>query len=196
MRKICFKKIIFIYFFLFFSCIKCNDDYQINSDGEDCSNASFNPEIPEECTSYNTKEMACCFVGIEGIDKKIINKCVSIQKDSRFALNHLTIFSFTANDGTKYENVIGKFQCGQEDKLCGMDDPEKIFQCSEHSSTTRSCCYLTTPTYTECILSDKKYNEETTFTLFDDSTVYCSGKIMNKKGIFLISFFIIFLIYL
>ena len=196
MRKKCLKIHFFIYFFLFCNFIKCDDDYQINLDGEDCSNASPNPENPEECTSYNTEDTACCFVGIEKVDKIIINKCVPVERDARFALNHLTIFSFNASDGTEYENVIGRFQCGQEDKLCGMDNPDKIFQCSEHSSTTRSCCYLTTPTYTECILSDKKYNEETTFKLFDDSTVYCSGSTLSKKGIILMSSFIIFLMLL
>ena len=190
MLKILPKKIFFLYFFLIIVFINCEDDYQINLDGEDCSHASYNPEIPEECTSYNTEETACCFVGIEGVDKKITNKCVEVPKDARFALNHLTIFTLKANDGSVYEDVIGKFQCGQEDKLCGMDIPEKIFQCSEHSSTTRSCCYLTTPTYTECVLSDKKYNEETVFKLFEESTVYCTGKLINRYSSFFILLFI------
>ena len=110
--------------------------------------------------------------------------------------NHLTIFTATANDGEVFENIIGKFQCGQVDQLCGMDVPEEIFQCSEHSSTTKSCCYLNTPTYTECILSDKKYNEETTFKLFDESTVYCYGKNINNNGFILMAFFIIFILLL
>ena len=101
--------------------------------------------------------------------------------------NHLTIFTATANDGEVFENIIGKFQCGQVDQLCGMDVPEEIFQCSEHSSTTKSCCYLNTPTYTEYILSVKKYNEETTFKLFDESTVYCYGKNINNNGFILMA---------
>ena len=44
-----------------------------------------------------------------------------------------------------------------------------FFQCSEHSSTSKSCCYLTTPTYTECILSDKKYNEETSIEIGEET---------------------------
>ena len=187
MLKICLKKFFFIYFIFIYSFIICDDDYQVNLDGEDCSNASRNPEIAEECTSYNTEEKACCYVEIERADKQITKKCVEVDRNARFALNHLTIFTLTANDGEVFEDVMGKFQCGQEDKLCGMDVPEEIFQCSEHSSTSKSCCYLTTPTYTECILSDKKYNEETTFKLFDESTVYCYGKNINNNGFILMA---------
>ena len=196
MLKICLKKFFFIYFIFIYSFITCDDDYQVNLDGEDCSNASRNPEIAEECTSYNTEEKACCYVEIERADKQITKKCVEVDRNARFALNHLTIFTLTANDGEVFEDVMGKFQCGQEDKLCGMDVPEEIFQCSEHSSTSKSCCYLTTPTYTECILSDKKYNEETTYKLFDESTVYCYGKNINNNGFILMAFFIIFILLL
>ena len=169
----------------------CDDNYQVNLDGEDCSKASPSPTVPEDCTNYHTEDKACCYVKIEEPNRVITPKCVEVPRDARFALNHLSIFSLKANDGRPFNNVIGKFYCGQEDKLCGMDDPEKIFQCSEHSSTSKSCCYLSTPTYTECILSDKKYNEETKFTLFDESTIHCSGNIINKNGIFLMAFFII-----
>ena len=196
MLKICLKKFFFIYFIFIYSFITCDDDYQVNLDGEDCSNASRNPEIAEECTSYNTEEKACCYVEIERADKQITKKCVEVDRNARFALNHLTIFTLTANDGEVFEDVMGRFQCGQEDKLCGMDVPEEIFQCSEHSSTSKSCCYLTTPTYTECILSDKKYNEETTFKLFDEPTVYCYGKNINNNGFILMAFFIIFILLL
>ena len=196
MLKICLKKFFFIYFIFIYSFIICDDDYQVNLDGEDCSNASRNPEIAEECTSYNTEEKACCYVEIERADKQITKKCVEVDRNARFALNHLTIFTLTANDGEVFEDVMGRFQCGQEDKLCGMDVPEEIFQCSEHSSTSKSCCYLTTPTYTECILSDKKYNEETTYKLFDESTVYCYGKIINHNVFILMAFFIIYLLLL
>ena len=163
----------------------------MNLDGDDCSDASPSPTVPEDCTNYHTEDKACCYVEIEDTNRAITPKCVEVPRDARFALNHLSIFSLDPIGGPHYDNVIGKFYCGQEDKLCGMDDPEKIFQCSEHSSTSKSCCFLSTPTYTECILSDKKYNEETTFTLFDESTVYCEGKIINKNGIFLMAFFII-----
>ena len=196
MLKICLRKFFFIYFIFIYSFITCDDDYQVNLDGEDCSNASRNPEIAEECTSYNTEEKACCYVEIERADKQITKKCVEVDRNARFALNHLTIFTLTANDGEVFEDVMGEFQCGQEDKLCGMDVPEEIFQCSEHSSTSKSCCYLTTPTYTECILSDKKYNEETTYKLFDESTVYCYGKIINHNVFILMAFFIIYLLLL
>ena len=184
------KNINFVYFIILISLIICEDDYVINLDGESCSNAPGNPVSSEECTSYHTEETACCFVAIEHIDKTIENKCVEVPRDARFALNHLTIFSFRDNKGNLHNDVMGKFSCGQEDKLCGMDVPEQIFQCSEHSSTTRSCCFLSTPTYTECILSNKKYNEETTFKLFEDSTVYCYENIIKERIAFLINIFL------
>ena len=188
--KIFFDIIFFSYFISYF--INCEDNFIVNLDGEDCSYASSNPEYPDECINYSTEETACCFVEIEKQDRTKINKCVEVERDARFALNHLTIFSLKTNHGEEFTDVIGRFTCGQEDKLCGMDVPEKIFQCSEHSSTTRSCCYLETPTYTECILSNKKYDKETTFTLFEDSNVYCGGSIIDIKRVFLLAFLIIF----
>ena len=191
MSKLFLRRIFFIYFIIFFSLITCDDNYQVNLDGDGCSSASYDPNDPEDCTNYHTEDKACCYVEIEDTNRAITPKCVEVPRDARFALNHLSIFSLKAKDNTPFNNVIGKFYCGQEDKLCGMDDPEKIFQCSEHSSTSKSCCYLSTPTYTECILSDKKYNEETKFTLFDESTIHCFGNIIDKKEIFLMAFFII-----
>ena len=191
MSKLFLRRIFFIYFIIFFSLIACDDNYQVNLDGQGCSYASPSPTVPEDCTNYHTEDKACCYVEIEEPNRVITPKCVEVPRDARFALNHLSIFSLKANDGRPFNNVIGKFYCGQEDKLCGMNDPEKIFQCSEHSSTSKSCCYLSTPTYTECILSDKKYNEETKFTLFDESTIHCTGNIIDKKEIFLMAFFII-----
>ena len=179
------------------SLIICDDNYIINLDGQSCKDASGNPESPDDCTSYHTEEKACCFVAIEHIDKTIENRCVEVERDARFALNYLTIFSFKDNKDNQHDNVMGKFSCGQEDKLCGMDVPDQIFQCSEHSSTTRSCCFLSTPTYTECVLSNKKYDEEKTFKLFDDSTVYCNENIIKARNsliVFLIQIFF-FLLY-
>ena len=184
--KIFTKIINFVYFIILISLTICDDDYIINLDGEDCSYAPEEPESPEECTSYHTKNKACCFVAIENINKNIEKKCVEVDRDARFALNYLTIFSFKDNRNVQHNNVMGRFSCGQEDKLCGMDVPEQIFQCSEHSSTTRSCCFLSTPTYTECVLSDKKYNEEKTFKLFDDSTIYCNENIIKSRNIIIV----------
>ena len=183
-------------FILLISLVLSQPPYTINLDNEDCSKAPANPENEEQCTSYNTEDTACCYVEIENIDRSIESKCVAVKKDARFALNHLTIFSLKdsdTSDGSSYTDVIGRFKCGQEDRLCGMDVPDEIFQCSEHSSTTRSCCYLETPTYTECILSDQKYDKETTFVLFEESTVYCNNEFFGFNLLILISS-IIFLI--
>ena len=125
-------------------------------------------------------------------DRSTINKCIPVEKDARFALNHLTIFSFTDKDTaqTEYKDVIADFKCGQKKEFCGMDSPNKIFQCSEHSSTTRSCCYLTTPTYTECILSSEKYNKEKKFDLLG-STVVCYYKKLEIKKYYIFFYFIL-----
>ena len=76
----------------------------------------------------------------------------------KISLNHLTIFSFEDFDHIQHNDVTATFESGQKDKFCGMDSPSKLFQCIEHSLTTKSCCFLTIPTYIKCILSDQKYN--------------------------------------
>ena len=189
MWKINFNKILLFFLLYIVSFVLCG--YEINLDGETCRQAPDNPPYEEACTAYNTENEACCFATIINHDKSTENKCVPVPRDGRFALNHLTLFSFTDYDNTKYTDVTATFKCGQKDKLCGMDSPSKIFQCSEHSSTTQSCCYLTTPTYTECILSDKKYDKETSFKLFGESTIICYSNKLKIKKINLLLYFII-----
>ena len=168
-------------------------EYTVNQDGETCDNSPNEPNSESDCTSYNTEDTACCFATIELPSREKKNKCIPVQKDARFALNHLTIFSFTDKDAaqTQYKDIIADFKCGQKKEFCGMDSPEKIFQCSEHSSTTRSCCYLTTPTYTECILSSEKYNKETKFNLFGSSTVVCYYKELKTQKFYIFFYFIL-----
>ena len=171
-------------------------DYQINLDGETCNDSPYEPPYEEACTSYHTEEKACCFATILKSDRTKVNRCIPIPKDARFALNHLTIFSFKDKRDNEYKDVTATFTCGQKDNLCGMDSPKKIFQCSEHSSTTQSCCFLTTPTYTECILSDQKYDKETTFTLFDTSTIVCNSDNLKIKKFYLIIYIILIMTYI
>ena len=167
-------------------------EYKVNQDGETCDNSPNNPETQDDCTNYNTEDKACCFAKIELQDRSTIKRCIPVPKDARFAVNYLTIFTFTDKDGTEYKDIIADFECGQKEGYCGMDSPDKIFQCSEHSSTTRSCCYLTTPTYTECILSSEKYNKETKFDLFGGSSVVCNScKLKIGKLILFFSFLLL-----
>ena len=188
MKKIDFQLILIISSFISYIL----SEYNVNQDGETCDDAPYEPEFDYECTSYNTEDKACCFAKVELHDRSTINRCIAVEKDARFALNYLTIFTFTDKQGTEYKDVIADFQCGQTDGYCGMDAPNKLFQCSEHSSTTKSCCYLTTPTYTECILSPNKYNKETKFVLFDESSVVCnSNKIKINKSILFFSFLLL-----
>ena len=163
--------------------------YPVNQDGLNCNFADLEPISESDCTSYNTKDVACCFATILKHDRSTINRCIPVEKDARFALNYLTLFSFKDKNNEVHKDVIAKFECGQKEGLCGMDAPAKIFQCSEHSSTTRSCCYLTTPTYTECVLSSEKYDKETKFNLFDTSTVICSSDIMKIGNFNLLIYF-------
>ena len=151
--------------------------YVVNQDGEDCDDAPPNPTKESDCTSYNTEDTACCYAEID-FNRKTVKKCIPIEKDARFELNYLSIFTYDT-----YKDVTATFHCGQKDKICGMNDPSKLFQCTEHSSTTKSCCFLQTPTYTECVLSDKKYTTDKTFTLFKESVITCGEK-MIKVGIF------------
>ena len=186
-NKIFIFILIFLYIILFVSC-----DYEINLDGQGCRDSPRQPPYKEACLSFHTKDTACCYATIEFKNRTIVNKCVPVPRDARFALNFLTIFSFKDYDNLEYKDVTANFECGQKDKLCGMDTPEKIFQCSEHSSSTQSCCYLSTPTYTECVLSDKRYNKQTSFDLFGTSTVICnSNKIRIKSQYLLIDFIMI-----
>ena len=177
MKKI-YLKLTLIFFYLF---TYIYSEYTVNLDGETCDNAILEPNSESDCTSYNTEDEACCFATIELHDRTKINRCIPVQKDARFALNHLTIFSFKDKNNEEFTDIIADFKCGQKKEFCGMDSPEKIFQCSEHSSTTRSCCYLTTPTYTEYILSSEKYNKETKFNLFGSTVVCYYQKLKIKK---------------
>ncbi len=190
LKKIIWNKIFFLILYIISFILA--DDYEINLDGLDCSNSPSYPPYKEACLSYNTEESACCYATILFKNRTTVNKCIPIPKGARFALNFLTIFSFKDNENKEYKDVTATFECGQKDKYCGMDSPCELFQCSEHSSTTQSCCFLSTPTYTECVLSDEKYDKETTFKLFNTSYVVChSNKIIIKN---LINFFYIIIV--
>ena len=69
-------------------------EYEVNKDRESCINAPRIPPYKEACLSYNTNETACCYGTILFQNTTRVNKCIPIPKDARFALNHLTIFSF------------------------------------------------------------------------------------------------------
>ena len=100
-RKISNIILILIYFVHYI----ISSEYIVNQDGETCSNAPENPNKEYECTSYNTEDTACCFATIELHDQSTINKCIPVQKDARFALNYLTIFTFKDYQGNIYEDV-------------------------------------------------------------------------------------------
>ena len=185
------KYINFIIIYQIFLLQSISPAYKPNPNGKSCKDAPRNPIDEESCTSYHTNDTACCFAEIELQNRTFVQKCIPIAKNLRFALNSLTIFSFKDFDNVEYEDVVADFKCGQKDMLCGTNSPDKIFQCSEHSSRDKSCCYLETPTYTECVLSDMKYNESTTFTLFETSSLICFGDGLRIK-----LFFFILLIFL
>ena len=92
--------------------------YEVNLFGESCKNAPDDPPYMEACISYNTEETACCYATIFFQNRTSVNKCISVPKDARFALNHLTIFSFIDNNNIEYEDLTANFECGLVDKLC------------------------------------------------------------------------------
>ena len=71
MSKLFLRRIFFIYFIIFFSLIACDDNYQVNLDGQGCSYAADDPVVPEDCTNYHTEDTACCYVEIENTDRTI-----------------------------------------------------------------------------------------------------------------------------
>ena len=162
------------------------EDYVINEDGESCENAPENPETEEDCNIYHTESLSCCFVTIIHDDNSIENKCWEFKKDLRYFLNYLNVFSYKG-----YNNIKANFSCNQIDQSCGINSPKELYECSEHSSKSKSCCLLKTPTSSNCILSQKKYTETTNVTIFDNYYVTCFGNNLSIKFIYLILLYLL-----
>ena len=148
-----------------------------------------NPTDEEECNNYNTLNESCCFVTITKPDNSSENKCWNIDKDKTYFLNFLDTFSYN-----NYTDIRASFSCNQIDQPCGINSPKELYECSEHSSKSKSCCLLYTPTKTDCVLSQKKYVEETNVTIFDKNYyVTCFGFLLpNKYKILLLLIFYLF----
>lgn len=148
--------------------------YEVNPDGEDCSKAPSDPTKEEDCTKYHGEETACCFVTIT-LDSGTVNKCVAVNRHHRFALDHLGKVDIAG-----YTDVEAEFKCGQKMRYCGVSEPDKNYQCRQHSSQQKTCCRIEYPGGEECILSQEKW-KETTFTLFGKNKIYCKGKGFEVK---------------
>ena len=164
-----------------------DEDYKINEDGEDCSNAPSNPNSEEDCNAYHTEDIACCFVVITKEDNTTENKCWGFQKDLRYFLNYLNVFNYNG-----YTNVKANFFCNQIDQSCGIDSPKELYECSEHSSKSKSCCLLTTKTKTNCVMSQKKFDDKTNLTILGDNYITCSNYFLPINLIYI--FFILYLL--
>ena len=140
-----------------------------------------NPTSEEDCINFNTVNESCCFVTITKQDNTSENICWNIDKDKTYFLNFLDTFSYG-----NYTNINASFSCDQIDQPCGINSPKELYECSEHSSKSKSCCLLYTPTKTDCVLSQKKYEEETNVTIFDKNYyVTCLGYFVPNKYKFL-----------
>ena len=136
-----------------------------------------NPINEEDCHGFNTVNESCCFVTITKQDNSSENRCWSIDKDKTYFLNFLDTFSYK-----NYTNIKASFSCEQIDQPCGINSPKELYECSEHSSKSKSCCLLYTPTLTDCVLSQKKYVNETNVTIFDENYyVTCFGYFIPNK---------------
>ena len=158
--------------------------YIINANGQTCSDAPSSPTQAEDCTVFHSSEIACCFAEIEVDEVNKVKKCVGVNKDYRFALNHLRGINIAG-----YTNVNANFTCGQKDRLCGTNSPSYFLQCREHSSDAKSCCMLTDGNGdTNCILTQDKYEEETSFTLFETNDILCGSLFVEVKIMIIVVF--------
>ena len=160
-----------------------NELYIFNEDGEDCSYAEENPTSEFDCTRYHTENISCCFAVITKQDNTTENKCWPIQRNLRYFVNYLNIFNYS---NYKYINIKAQFYCNQIDQTCGIDSPKELYECSEHSSKSKSCCLLTTPTQTNCIMSQTKFNDGTNISLFEGIYIICSDYFLYSKIIYIL----------
>ena len=143
-------------------------------------NSFVNPSDEEDCLSKSNDDNQCCFVTIIKEDNSIENKCWSIEKDLIYFLNYLTVFDYG-----EYKNIRANFSCNQTDQSCGIDNPRQLYECSEHSSKQKSCCMLKTPTKTNCVMSQIKFDDGTNKTIFDNNYILCYQKFLFPKFIYL-----------
>ena len=155
------------------------EKYIINEDGQDCSFATSNPISEDDCTKYHTENISCCFVTIYKEDNTTENKCWPIEKDLRYFLNYIDTFNYK-----QYKNIKAHFSCNQKEQTCGVNSPKEIYECSEHSTNSKSCCYLYTPNLTDCIISQTKFDDNTNKTIFDNIYVICTGHYLLSKIVY------------
>ena len=179
-------KIIIFYSLIMIILTDEDEEYIINEEGEDCSYADKNPKSEKDCNGFHTENISCCFVIITKEDNTTENKCLPIAKDLRYFVNHLNVFNYN-----EYTNIKAKFYCNHIDQTCGIESPKELYECSEHSSKSKSCCLLTTPNKTNCIMSQKKFEDGTNITIFGDNYITCLAKFIKIKFIYI--FFILYL---
>ena len=164
-----------IFTFMFnFALIDSNEDTE-KKDYVSCVNDNY-----ESCESIikNNTGMVICNV------TKDIEISMLINETKVYFLNYIKNFNY---NGT---SISAEFSCGQEDKTCGVDNPKELYECREHSTKTASCCKLKGPGVSNCILSGKKYEKYTNFTLFDEYFIECNETIL------LINYFLLVIIML
>ena len=134
----------------------------------------------ESCVNINDTNMDICNVTLSDGTEIYMG----INKTKVYFLNYIKNFNYSG------EYISAEFSCSQEDKTCGVDNPKELYECREHSTKTASCCKLKGPGVSNCILSGKKYEKYTNFTLFDEYFIECNETIL------LINYFLLAIIML
>ena len=156
---------------------------------EDCSNVGV-PTKEGDCFEHDTEDNACCFVTIIKEDNPPENECWPIEKNLRYFLNYLTVFDYK-----EHKNIKANFSCNNtEEQSCGIDNPTKFYECSEHSSKLKSCCMLVTPTKTNCVMSQEKFDDGTNITIFDNNYIICDQLYLVAKMIYLAFILVLYII--
>ena len=133
----------------------------------DCSSIQ-NPTNTENCTDNSNDTISCCFANLTNGT----TYCMGINPNKTYFLNYIDKFNY------KNEDISAQFDCSQTFKTCGVDNPKELYECREHSTKDKSCCKLSGPGVSNCILSDTKYEEYTNFTLFNNYSIECFEPIL------------------
>lgn len=179
----------YIKFILFYLCLLTfiRSEYPINGDITQCELQT--PTKEEDCSQFSDETNSCCFASLADETNNEINACYKVKRNYTFALN--SIKTIKRND--KDYNVT--FTCSQLNASCGTSKPDEMFQCREHSSTNQSCCYIKIDNFTDCILSETKFGNETeNHTLFDIANILCESYEIKYKLIHFAYLIVLFFI--
>lgn len=147
------------------------------------------PTKEEDCSQFSDETNSCCLATLTDESNNEINVCYKVNRNYTFALNSITTIT---RDNKEY-NVT--FTCSQLNATCGTSKPDELFQCREHSSMEKSCCFIKIDNFTDCILAETKFGNETeSQTLFDIANILCGSYMIRYKYIHLYLIFLFFIL--